>query len=67
MTSDISVEGRSHRAHIRVIGRSDFFDLWIGDGSVDMSVPLTPATARMLGELLLAISAAGRNPTPSAV
>jgi hypothetical protein len=67
MTSDIFVEGSSHRGHIRVIGRSDYFALWIGDGCVDVSVPLTPASARVLAELLLAISAPEPKHTPSAV
>jgi hypothetical protein len=67
MTSDMSVEGSSYRAHIKVIGRSDYFDLWIDDGCVDVSVPLTPASARALAELLLAISSPGRKHTPSAV
>jgi hypothetical protein len=56
MASSIFVEGTSHRGHIRVIGTSEYFALWIGDGCVDVSVPLTPASARVLGELLLAIS-----------
>jgi hypothetical protein len=56
MTSDIFVERASRRGHIRVIGTSDYFALWIGDGCVDVSVPLTPASARVLAELLLAIS-----------
>ena len=67
MTSDIFVEGTSCRAHIRVIGTSDYFALWIGDGCVDVSVPLTPASARVLGELLLAISSPDRKHTPLAV
>jgi len=57
MTSGILVEGTSYRARIKVIGRSDYFALWIDDGCVDVSVPLTPASARALAELLLAISA----------
>jgi hypothetical protein len=67
MTSGIFVEGTSYRAHIRVIGTSDYFALWIGDGSVDVSVPLTPSSARVLGELLVAISSPDRKHTPSAV
>jgi hypothetical protein len=35
MTSDIFVEGTSYRAHIKVIGRSDYFALSIDDGCVD--------------------------------
>ena len=66
MTSDIFVEGMSHRVHISVIGTSDYFALWIGDGCVDVSVPLTPATARVLGDLLLAISSPECKHTPSA-
>lgn len=65
MTSDIVVEGPSYRAHIKVIGRSDYFDLWIGDGRVDVSVPLTPGSARALAELLFAISTPERRLTPS--
>ena len=67
MTSDIFVECTSYRAHIKVIGRSDYFALWIDDGSVDVSVPLTPTSARALAELLLAISSPERKHTPSAV
>jgi hypothetical protein len=64
---DVLVESAPRRGHIRVIGRADFFALWIGDGCVDVSVPLTPASARVLGELLLAISSPERKHTPPAV
>ena len=57
----------SYRAHIKVIGTSDYFALWIDDGRVDVSVPLTPASARVLAELLLAISSPECKHTPSAV
>jgi hypothetical protein len=63
MTSDIFVEGASHRGHIRVIGTSDYFALWIGDGCVDVSVSLTPGSARALAGLLLAISSPERQHT----
>ncbi len=56
----------SHRGHIRVIGRSDSFALWIDDGCLAVSVPRTPASARVLAELLLAISSPERKHTPSA-
>ena len=63
---DIFIERTSYPAHIKVIGRSDDFALWIDDGCVDVSVPLTPASARALAELLLTISSPERKHTPSA-
>jgi transposase len=51
----------SSRGHIRVIGTSDYFALWVDDGCVDVSVPLTPASARVLADLLLAISSPERS------
>jgi len=56
MASGTFVAGTSHRGHIRVIGTSEYFALRIGDGSVDVSAPLTLTSARVLAELLLAIS-----------
>jgi transposase len=56
----------SYRAYIKVIGTSDYFALWIDDGRVDVSVPLTPASARVLADLLLAISSPECKHTPSA-
>lgn len=56
MASGTFVEGTSAQGHIRVIGTPEYFALSIGDGRVDVSVPLTPTSARVLAELLLAIS-----------
>ncbi len=50
----------SSRGYLRVIGTSDYFALWLDDGCVDVSVPLTPASARTLGEVLLTISSPKR-------
>ena len=65
MAADIVIEGTPYQARIKVIGRSDYFALWIDDGCVDVSVPLTPDSARALAELLLAISSLKLGAPPS--
>ena len=65
--TDNFVEGTSQRAHISVMGTSDYFDLWVGDGCVDVRVPLTPTTAHSLAGLLLAIISPDCAHRPSAL
>lgn len=59
MAPDITLDGRQYEARITVTGDAGRRTIWIHDGCFDVSVQLTPATARALAEQLLADKSSG--------
>lgn len=59
MAADITLDGTQYPARITITGEAGRRTAWIHDGCCDVSVQLTPVTARALAEQLLADQSGG--------
>lgn len=65
MAPDIIIDDTPLPARIRLVGKHGYASLWVENGYFHVTVRLTPAATRALGEQLLAQVSPKAGPPPS--